>query len=217
MKLIKFDLPLDGTKVKNLDELREHFTAEIIAHGRSGLLLRWLRSRGLAQEAGAVESLGAGGLADEPLFRGLCGVFGIEVDELILSAMFGAAGQQASPSGGTARQIEATYGQMIAEMDTALDKVIAERSPLSAAVNPEVGREVQNRIRLVYLRALAQELSHPVVKGLMAQRADALDTDINGQLDESERRKARAVALAFKAIAAHFSLVAPEKASETTA
>ncbi|MDZ7857439.1 hypothetical protein [Sphaerotilus sp.] len=217
MKLIKFDLPLDGIKVKSLDELREHFTAEIIAHGRSGLLLRWLRSRGLTEEAGAVEKLGAAEMADEPLFRVLCGVFGIEVDELILSAMFGAAGQQASPGGASAKQIEATYGQMIAEMDIALDKVIAERSPLSAAVNPEVGREVQNRIRLAYLRSLAQEVSHPVVKALLAQRADALDTEINGQLDDAERRKARAVALAFKAIAQHFSLVAPEKASEATA
>ena len=43
-KMIKFDLPIDGVKVATLDQLRDHFTTEIIAHFRSGLLTRWLQS-----------------------------------------------------------------------------------------------------------------------------------------------------------------------------
>jgi hypothetical protein len=42
MKLIKFDLPIDGVKVKTVEELREHFTPEILDHFRSGLLAKWL-------------------------------------------------------------------------------------------------------------------------------------------------------------------------------
>lgn len=213
MKLIKFDLPLDDTKVRNLDELHGHFTAEIIGHCRSGLLLRWLRSRSLADEVAAVEKLDAAAMADEALFRALCGVFDVEIDELILSAMFDTR-QASAPSGASAKQVEATYGQMIAEIDTALDKVICERAPASAAVNNEVGREIQGKIRLSYLRSLAQEVSNPVVKGLMTQRADELEAEIHGRHDESERRKARAIAMAFQAIAKHFSLVPPPSQSE---
>lgn len=218
MKLIKFDLPLDGTKVKNLDELRDHFSVEVLEHCRSGLLMRWLRSRSLADEVAALDKLDVAGMADEALFRALCGVFGVEVDELILSAMFSVRAA-AAPSGASAKQIEATYGQMIAEMDTAIDKVVSERSPLSAAANPEVGREIQNRIRLSYLRALAHEISNPVVKDLMMRRADALETEIHGRHDDAERRKARAIAMAFQAIGKHFSLVPPGEvpSSEKTA
>ena len=37
MKPIKFDLPLNGTKVHNLEELRDNFTTEILELHASGL------------------------------------------------------------------------------------------------------------------------------------------------------------------------------------
>ncbi|MBK1653216.1 hypothetical protein [Allochromatium vinosum] len=58
MKLIKFDLPVDGVQVKSIEELREHFTAEILGHYRSGLLFKWLSSRKLYDELSEVKLLG---------------------------------------------------------------------------------------------------------------------------------------------------------------
>jgi hypothetical protein len=51
MKIIKFDLPINGTKVPNLEGLRDNFTTEILGLHASGVLLRWLKSRGLVAEA----------------------------------------------------------------------------------------------------------------------------------------------------------------------
>lgn len=62
-KMIKFDLPIDRVKVATLDQLRDHFTTEIIAHFRSGLLARWLQSRNMTYELASVEALAAG---DDP-------------------------------------------------------------------------------------------------------------------------------------------------------
>ena len=56
-KMIKFDLPIDGVKVSTLDELRDHFTAEIVGHFRSGLLAKWLRSRRMTDQLEGGRSL----------------------------------------------------------------------------------------------------------------------------------------------------------------
>ena len=69
-KTIKFDLRIDGVEVATLDDLRDHFTTEIIEHFRSGLLARWLRSRSMARELAAVEVLTAGD--DERLSENPC-------------------------------------------------------------------------------------------------------------------------------------------------
>ena len=50
MKPIKFDLPINGTNVRNLDEFRDNFTTEILELHASGALLRWLKSRNLTTE-----------------------------------------------------------------------------------------------------------------------------------------------------------------------
>jgi len=85
MKLIKFDLPIDGVKVKTIDELREHFTPEILDHFRSGLLAKWLVSRKLQDELEAVKALEE---AENPvLLKELCEVFGIESDEVVIAAI----------------------------------------------------------------------------------------------------------------------------------
>lgn len=89
MKLIKFDLPIDGVKVKTVEELREHFTVEILDHFRSGLLTKWLASRKLQDEMEVIKALD--GAEDHALLKGLCNVFSIEIDDEIASAMLGKA------------------------------------------------------------------------------------------------------------------------------
>ena len=82
MKLIKFDLPIDGVKVKNIEELREHFTVEVLAYFRNGMLAKWLRSRNLTQELLRVQEID---LADDKLtLTILCSIFEIDVDENII-------------------------------------------------------------------------------------------------------------------------------------
>lgn len=87
MKLIKFDLPIDGVKVKNIEELRDHFTTEIVGHFRSDLLAKWLRSRGKSDEIAAVEALTAAD-NDAVVFKGLCQIFQVEVDDDAITAAF---------------------------------------------------------------------------------------------------------------------------------
>ena len=205
IKIIKFDLPLDGSKIKSLEELRENFSAEILGHCRSGLLLRWLRSRGLTEQAAALDGLDTSQY--ESLFRGLCKIFEVESDELILSAMFDTT--QAAPASTSAKRVAATYGQMIAEIDAALENVIRDRAPKPGVTNPDIELEVQRKHRLAYLRGLEREISSPLVKGLMKQRADELETTIHARYQESELAKARAIAMAFRAISEHFSLQPP--------
>ena len=78
-KTIKFDLPIDGVKVATLDDLRDHFTTEIIKHFRSGLLVRWLRSRSMAHELAAVEALTA--RDDVAILKELCRIFEVEASD----------------------------------------------------------------------------------------------------------------------------------------
>ena len=90
-KMIKFDLPIDGVKVATLDQLGDHFTTEIIAHFRSGLLARWLRSRGWTRELTAVEALASDD--DAATLKELCRIFEVESDDgTIAAAIAGATG-----------------------------------------------------------------------------------------------------------------------------
>ena len=83
-KMIKFDLPIDGVKVATLDDLRDHFTTEIIGHYRSNLLVRWLQSRGLTRELTAVEALATGD--DAATLKELCRIFEIKADDDAIAA-----------------------------------------------------------------------------------------------------------------------------------
>ena len=83
-KMIKFDLPIDGVKVATHDQLRDHFTTEIIGHFRSGLLARWLRSRGWTRELTAVGALATGD--DATTLKELCRIFEIDADDHAIAA-----------------------------------------------------------------------------------------------------------------------------------
>ena len=84
-KTIKFDLPIDGVKVATLDDLRDHFTIEIIGHFRSGLLVRWLRSPGIACELAAVEVL-ASNDDDAAALKELCQILEVKAGDVVAAA-----------------------------------------------------------------------------------------------------------------------------------
>ena len=89
MKKIKFDLPIDGKKVPGIEELQEHFTTEIIDHFRSGVLRRWLESRGDSKFLPEVEKLeGCVEARSDDAFalRELCRIFEIEADDPVIEA-----------------------------------------------------------------------------------------------------------------------------------
>jgi len=86
MKPIKFDLPLNGTRIATLEQLEENLTPEIIEPFRSGKLAKWLRVRDLTEQAEAVEALlKAETEADFErqvlLFKNICKLFVCEVDD----------------------------------------------------------------------------------------------------------------------------------------
>lgn len=91
MKTIKFDLPIDGQTVATGDELRSHFTTEILGHFREGVLARWLHTRPeMEAELDAVRKLPADG-DDGPTLLALCKAFGVDADEYAVEAALAVA------------------------------------------------------------------------------------------------------------------------------
>lgn len=83
IKTIKFDLPIDGVKVKTLVELQQHFTTEILDLYKNGLLARWLQAQGLNDQLSAVNALSLLN-NDALLLSSLCEVFNVVVDDVEL-------------------------------------------------------------------------------------------------------------------------------------
>lgn len=86
MKQIKFDLPIDGTKVRTIEELRNHFNTEILDLYKNGLLLRWLKVKHYFDYSQAVEKLISAD-TDANLLKLLCGIFEIDVDFEIIQQL----------------------------------------------------------------------------------------------------------------------------------
>lgn len=121
MKLIKFDLPINGTKVKNLEELRDNLTDEILTLARSGQLERWLRTRQLAERAQAVADAVKREGSDKGLFLALCQVLEVEAHPDDVKAIFDVA-----PAPG--RFIPgARYFQLYEDLKKSLDQKAEEK------------------------------------------------------------------------------------------
>jgi len=88
IKVIKFDLPINGIKVKTLDELRDNLSDELVALARSGQLERWFRSRKLNASAQATVAAVAAESDDQALFLALCQVLEVEVHPDDVAALF---------------------------------------------------------------------------------------------------------------------------------
>ncbi len=105
IKTIKFDLPIDGVKVKNIEELREHFTVEILELYNNGILLKWLKSRRNLEEASRLETIPVT-LSQFSLLKTLCEIFTIDADDMIIAA---ALGIQPEKNGKNFPEIKAQY------------------------------------------------------------------------------------------------------------
>ena len=105
-KTIRFDLPIDGVKVKTLDQLRDHFTLEILGYFRtSNTLEQWLRSRKTAEAdelIGKLKSIKVSKEDDDDaiVLHELCRIFQIETDDdAIAAALAGPTGVRGIPLG----------------------------------------------------------------------------------------------------------------------
>lgn len=86
-KIIKFDLPIDGEKVKTVDELTDHLTVELVEHLKTGLLVKWLMTREpeLAENIQKIEFTDK---SDRELLIAILNGLGFEADEQIIDTMF---------------------------------------------------------------------------------------------------------------------------------
>lgn len=109
MKTIKFDLPIDGVKVANVDDLGYHLTPEILGHFRSGVLAKWLRAQGSEEQLAVVEKLPEDG-SDRHLLLELCKLFQVDAAEHSVAAALATptdvpgvrTGRKIIPAGGRA-------------------------------------------------------------------------------------------------------------------
>ena len=93
IKIIKFDLPINGTKVTTLEALRDNLTDEIVPLARSGQLERWFKSRQMQEQVQAVANAFSRNKKDKELFLALCAVLEVEVHPDDASAIFDAPPQ----------------------------------------------------------------------------------------------------------------------------
>lgn len=85
MKRFKFNLPLNGIKVHNLEELRDNFTTEILELHTSGVLLKWLKSQNLMMEADKLSAIPADH-DDVDKLVALCEIFGVNANRQVVEA-----------------------------------------------------------------------------------------------------------------------------------
>lgn len=78
-KSIKFNLNLSGKSVSNLDELQEHFSAEILPIYHSGRLLKWLQARELNEQVQALQAITPSGNEIEQM-ETICRVLDLNYD-----------------------------------------------------------------------------------------------------------------------------------------
>ncbi|MBU0653663.1 MAG: hypothetical protein KJ914_00860 [Gammaproteobacteria bacterium] len=81
VKRIKSNLPIDGVKVKNLHELRDHFTIEVISLYQSGQLLKWLSEQDLKNELELVRNINIDKSDHHLMMQRLCEIFDIKKDK----------------------------------------------------------------------------------------------------------------------------------------
>ena len=82
MKPIKFDLPLNGTRVGTLEQLKNNLSAEVLEPFRSGRLAKWLHVRNLTEQVEAIEALLAADTEhEEKLLKSLYELFGGEISD----------------------------------------------------------------------------------------------------------------------------------------
>ena len=140
IKIIKFDLPINGTKVTALDALRDNLTDEIVPLARSGQLERWFQSRQMQEQAQAVAAAISEHMEDKTLFLALCAVLEVEVHPADASAIFDAPPE----AGHYIKNIE--YFRLYEELKISHEK-LQELSENSISSNELTSRRIQVEIR----------------------------------------------------------------------
>ena len=141
IKIIKFDLPINGTKVTTLETLRDNLTDEIVSLARSGQLERWFKSRQLHELAHAVADAVASQAEDKALFLALCSVLEVEVHPDDASAIFDAppeAGQHIK--GGKYFEL---YEELKEIHKIMTDKLIIRIMDLENAITETIEKDIQ--------------------------------------------------------------------------
>lgn len=110
IKIIKFDLPINGIKAKTVEELRDNLSDELVTLARSGQLERWFRSRKLDVSAQAVFAAVAAESDDKALFLALCQVLEVEVHPDDVAALF-----DEPPQAGREFEVKEIYREEIYE------------------------------------------------------------------------------------------------------
>ena len=86
MKMIKFDLQINGVKITNIEELQDNFSVEILPIFNSGLLAKWLKSRELIDQARSIEEIDKNTIELIQLKK-ICQALEIDDDDEILQFM----------------------------------------------------------------------------------------------------------------------------------
>ena len=140
IKIIKFDLPINGTTVTALEALRDNLTDEIVPLARSGQLERWFQSRQMQEQAQAVAAAISEHMEDKTLFLALCAVLEVEVHPADASAIFDAPPE----AGHYIKNIE--YFRLYEELKISHEK-LQELSENSISSNELTSRRIQVEIR----------------------------------------------------------------------
>lgn len=127
MKPIRFDLAINGARVRKLDELQDNFTVEILALHADGILLKWLRSRNHMDLVEQVEAIQPGPDADT--LRQLCAIFDIDADDQVIAAIL--ATPAAAPQAPSAEPDTAGYKEKYEAMVRWLDELKRKKLTIS--------------------------------------------------------------------------------------
>ncbi len=94
-KLIKFDLIIDGNKVKTFEELQDNLHADLLPYLKSGKLAKWFASRELADKAALIAAIDLN-QSDLALLSAVCEVLELEADDDILQEILDTADKLAA-------------------------------------------------------------------------------------------------------------------------
>ena len=139
--MIKFDLPLNGTRIRHLDELKDNISSEIVTLARSGQLGRWFKSRRLESLVAATAGLLEQNLGDVELCLALCALLEVDAHPDDVAAIF-----NPPPEAGVALKKPVSESQTL----------IAGRYEMSVD-----GTEVlDHQTGLIWQRAIAENLTY---------------------------------------------------------
>lgn len=142
IKIIKFDLPINGSKVTTLEALRDNLTDEIVQLARSGQLERWFKSRQMQAQAQAVAAAVSQNKKDKALFLALCKVLEVEVHPDDVSAIFDAPSKAGQPVKGG--KYFGLYEELKENHQKMIEKLTLRIADLENAITETIEKDIQS-------------------------------------------------------------------------